>query len=135
MANTFSLQIVTPDGCAYNSNAYSLTLNSIDGYVTIMAGHVPYVTAIGAGECRVVIEPGMDPRKAACMGGILSVSKEGVCVAATTFEWAEDIDVVRAEKAKKRAQEKLEAKLDKKNQDLAELKLKRALIRLKVAGK
>ncbi len=135
MATVFPLQIVTPDGCAYNSNAYSLTLCTIDGYVTVMAGHVPYVTAIGAGECRVVIEPGMDPRKAACIGGILSVTKEKVCVAATTFEWAENIDVARAELAKKRAQERLEAKLDKKNQDLAELKLKRAVVRLKVAGK
>ncbi len=135
MSAVFPLQIVTPDGCAYNSNAYSLTLNTIDGYITIMAGHVPYVTAIGAGECRVVIEQGMDPRKAACIGGILSVTKEKVCVAATTFEWAENIDVARAELARKRAQERLETKLDKKNQDLAELKLKRALVRLKVAEK
>lgn len=135
MATVFPLQIVTPDGCAYNSNAYSLTLYTIHGYVTIMAGHVPYVTAIGVGECRVVIEPGMNPRKAACIGGILSVTKEKVCVAATTFEWAENIDVARAELAKKQAQERLKAKLDKRNQDLAELKLKRALVRLKVAGR
>lgn len=135
MANTFSLQIVTPDGSSYDGTAYSLTLRTIDGDVTIMASHVPYVTAIGAGECRVVVEQGAEPRKAACIGGILSVSKERVCVAATTFEWAENIDVARAELAKTRAQERLDAKLDKKNADLAEIKLRRALVRLKVAGR
>lgn len=131
----FALQIVTPDGTAYDGQAYSLTLRSIDGDVSVLAGHIPYVTAIDAGECRVLTEEGGAPRKAACIGGILSVSKEKVCVAATTFEWAENIDVARAEAARKRAQEKLEAKIDKKNSDLAEMKLKRALVRLRVAGK
>lgn len=87
MASVFSLQIVTPNGCAYSGTAYSLTVRSLDGYVAIMPGHVPYVTALGTGECRVVMEQGLEPRKANCSGGILSVNKEGVCVAATTFEW------------------------------------------------
>ncbi len=132
---SFPLKIVTLDGEFFNGQVVQVSLRSIDGDVSILAGHIPYITAIGMGECRIYFEQASEPRRAACMGGILSVSNDCVRIAATTFEWAEDIDRERAFAAKKRAEEEILRKKDKINTSIAEAKLKRALTRISVADK
>lgn len=130
---SFHLQIVSPDGMFFDGDVGQVSLRTIVGDVAILAGHVPYVTAIGAGECRVYTEGEDKPRRAACIGGFMSVSKELVLVSATTFEWAEDIDVDRAEKAKARAESVISSgNSDAHSIELAKIKLMRANARLKV---
>lgn len=130
--NTFRLQIVTPDGLVYDEQAQMVVLRSIAGDVAILAGHCNFCTGIGMGEARVTTPEG-EVRKAACIGGMLTVV-EGECrLVATTWEWKEDIDRERAQQAKKRAEEKLaEKNLSEKEQRIAEAKLKRALVRIGV---
>lgn len=95
----------------------------------ILAGHADFITALGMGQARV----GMDGkiRKAACIGGMLSVSRGEVTVVATTFEWAEDIDIPRAERSAQRARTVLDQKASHTSEEiaLAEARLKRALVR------
>ena len=131
---TFQLQIVTPDGLIYDSQAERVFLRSIAGDIEILARHCNYCTGIGMGEARVT-DPGGNVRKAACIGGMLTVT-EGVCrLMATTWEWQEDIDKERAELAKKKAQERLsQENLSEKELSIAEAKLKRALVRIGVKG-
>ena len=74
-------------------------------------------------------------RFAACQGGLLTVSGGQVWVMATTFEWADEIDAERAQRARQEAEERLRA-LDRSDEQfrIAEAKLKRALTRLHVRG-
>lgn len=73
-----------------------------------------------------------ETRRAACIGGMLSVRDNEVNLAATTFEWAEDIDVSRAERARQRAEQLLQQHADARDQELAQARLKRALTRINV---
>ncbi|HBJ19448.1 MAG TPA: F0F1 ATP synthase subunit epsilon, partial [Clostridiales bacterium] len=72
-------------------------------------------------------------RRAALSGGVLSVKGGVVSVAATTFEYAEDIDRRRAERAKERAEEALKSAEDERALRLAKAKLERALLRMNIA--
>ena len=72
-------------------------------------------------------------RRAACMGGMLTVLNGDVHLVATTWEWAEEIDQARAEASKKRAEEILARKdLDEREYELAQARLKRALVRTSI---
>lgn len=136
MATPFHLQIATPDGSKLDGQATRIILRTIDGDVCVMAKHINYCSALGMGPAKVELEDGT-VRTAACMGGMINVM-DGECrVVATTWEWKEDIDLERAQDAKKRAQERLATKdkLGDKDVMLAEAKLKRALIRSDVAGR
>ena len=96
-----------------------------------MAKHADCVAPLGMGEATVVIDG--QRRRAACIGGMVSVINGVVNLVPTTFEWAENIDVARAEASEKRAQ----AILSNKNASDTEIKLararmKRALVRMNV---
>ena len=131
---TFHLTIVTPDGSFYDGEAEKLCLRSTTGELGILANHIDMVTALGMGEARITLNG--ETRKAACIGGMLAVTGGEVKVVATTFEWAEDIDVARAKAAEERARAVLE---DKSRSDsdfkIAEARLKRALVRQSVGSR
>lgn len=128
---TFHLQIVTPDGAFFDGEAEKLIVRAVDGDVCILARHIPYVTALGVGPAQVTVEG--SARHAACNGGMLAVTKEHVRLVATTFEWAEDIDVERAKRAREDAEQSLQKAKDAGEIERAKAKLSRALVRLKVA--
>ena len=130
---SFHLQIVTPDGLAYDGQADLLIVRTIDGEVGILANHIDYVTALGMGEARIALDG--DVRRAACIGGMLAVTNGEVKLVATTFEWADQIDVPRAQASYDRAKEILDHKDQHSDRELqlAEARLKRALIRKDVA--
>ena len=106
---TFHLTVVTPDGCAFDGQAERIVCRAIDGDLAILAKHGDYCTALGMGEAHIVDADGQR-RRAACMGGLLSVLDGEVRLVATTWEWAEEIDQARAEASKKRAEEILAQK-------------------------
>ena len=130
----FRLQVVTPDGVAFDGDAQSVTVRSVLGDVCIMAKHIDYVTAIDAGVVKIKTADG-EIRKCACADGFLSVTKDIVRIAATTFEFSEDIDLARAKLAKEKAEKRIEAHVSDADVQLAEAKLKRALTRIVVKEK
>ena len=130
----FPLDIVTPDGKIFSGRAESLRLRSIEGDLCIRARHTDYVTALGMGPAEVITAG--NKHIAACMGGMLSMLKGECRLLATTFEWADAIDAERAARSKTRAEEMLAQKnLDKRDMELAEARLKRALVRSSVAAR
>ena len=132
---TFHLTVVTPDGCAFDGQAERIVCRAIDGDLAILAKHGDYCTALGMGEAHIVDAEGQR-RRAACMGGMLSMLKGECRLLATTFEWADAIDAERAARSKTRAEEMLAQKnLDKRDMELAEARLKRALVRSSVAAR
>lgn len=131
---TFPLRIGTPDGLLFEGEVERVLCRSMTGDLAVLAGHCNFCTALGMGEAAVVLEDGTR-RKAACIGGMLSMM-DGVCrLLATTWEWEENIDAARAHAAKKRAEEKLsQGGLSEKEYRMAEAKLHRALVRIGVKG-
>ena len=130
--NSFRLQIVTPDGSLFDGQAEALRLRTSEGYVSLRAGHVGYIAALDVG--MVTVTKDGKTRNAACGGGFVNVEKGEVHLVATTFEYADDIDVERAELAKKRAEERLAQAQEERDIAIAKAKLSRALNRINVAS-
>ena len=132
---TFRLQVVSMDGLEYDGEVQRINLRTIHGDLAILARHMNYVTAIGMGTATVTMEDGTE-RKAACIGGMLTMMNNLCRVIPTTWEWSEDIDLERAQAAKKRAEERLaESNLEELARVNAEAKLYRALVRIGSAKK
>ena len=129
----FPLKIVTPDGLLFDGTAEEIIVRSTSGDIGILAGHINCVAPLGMGQATLIIDG--QKRYAACIGGMVSVVKGAVTLVPTTFEWADKIDVERAEASQRRAQAILS---DKSSTDtdirLAEARLKRALVRKSVAN-
>ena len=130
---TFHLEIVTPDGLAFDGEAESLLVHTTEGDVEILRGHMDYIAAVDVGEARVLADG--KARKASCSGGFLSVCTGEVRLVAVTFEFAENIDEKRALAAKERAEHAIANAKDRQEKKIAEAKLMRALNRLRVARK
>ena len=129
---TFPLRIGTPDGLLFEGNVERVMCRSITGDLAILAGHTNFCTALGMGEAYIIDEEGKK-RRAACIGGMITMM-DGEChLLATTWEWADSIDKNRAEEAKKKAEEILARdNLSDKEIRLADAKLHRALVRIGV---
>lgn len=131
--SSFPLKIVTPDGLIFDGEAERLIVRSSTGDLAIMARHINYVTSLGMGKATVIANG--KRREAACIGGMLSVVDGAVTLVPTTFEWAEKIDVGRAEASLHRAEEVLHnSSSTDTDLRLAEARLHRALVRKSVAG-
>ena len=127
----FPLKIVTPDGLEFDGTAEELVVRTISGDLGIMAKHVDCVAPLGMGEATIVVDG--KRRYAACIGGMVSVINGAVTLVPTTFEWAEEIDVARAEASEKRAQAVLSNRSATETEiKLAKARLKRALVRKNV---
>lgn len=128
----FPLKIVTPDGLLYDGMAEKLIVRANSGDMGILAGHINCVASLGMGRATVVING--KKRYGACIGGMVSVVNGAVTLVPTTFEWAENIDLKRAELAADRAKKVISSK-DSSDADirLAQARLKRALVRSSVA--
>ena len=132
---TFRLQVVSMDGLLYDGEVQRIKLRTIHGDLAILARHMNYVTAIGMGTATVVLEDGTE-RKAAYIGGMLTMMNNLCRVIPTTWEWGDEIDLERAQEAKKRAEERLaDSNLEEIARVNAEAKLYRALVRINSAGK
>ena len=87
----FHLQIAAPDGLRYDGDAVQISVRGIEGDLAVLAGHIPFVTALKAGECRVYIgENGETVHRAQYSGGMLTVSADTVRMISADFQWNEE---------------------------------------------
>ncbi len=128
--SSFNLEILTPDGKEFAGECESLLIKTVNGDVEILAGHTEFFAPLGIGRARIT----KDGKKhfASVSGGFISVTKSKVSVVATTFEFADEIDLKRAIEAKERAETLAAAASDEKSLILAKAKLQRALSRINV---
>ena len=132
--NAFALKIVTPDGVQFEGEAQELVVRTTTGDTGILAGHTNYVAPLGMGEATVMVDG--EKRRAACIGGMVSVVDGKVTLLPTTFEWAQNIDLERARASEQRAKTVLENKTASDTEIvLAQARLKRALVRKGVASR
>ena len=128
---TFRLDIVTVERAVYSEEVDMVIAPGVEGQLGILPHHTPLMTTLQAGELR--IKKGGGEVSLAISGGFLEVRPDRVVVLADAAEKAEEIDVARAEAAKRRAQQLLTERPSGINEARAEAALRRSLARLKVA--
>ena len=129
----FHLKVMTVDRCFYDGEVDRIIIRTTQGDAGILPGHVPYIAAIGIGGLTIIKDG--EKRVAAVSGGFVDVSIEQTVVLARTCEWADEIDVKRAEEAAGCARAALLQKESAREHDLAQVKLKKAINRIRVAEK
>ena len=130
----FKLQIITPDGVFFDGMTDNVIVRTTVGDKGILARHEPYVAALTISRFKVRINDAF--RYGAISSGVIKVGKEKTVILAQSCEWADEIDVDRAVRAKQVAEERItryEKENDQKNLDIAEFKLKRALNRIETS--
>ena len=128
----FKLQIITPEKKVFDGETEQIIVRTTVGDVGILNGHEPYCAALGVGQMRIMING--EFRRAATSGGIIKVSKEGTTILVQTCEWADEINVKRAEAARDAAEERKKSAHSDRELMLAEAKLARALNRIDTAN-
>ncbi|MBQ8577693.1 MAG: ATP synthase F1 subunit epsilon [Clostridia bacterium] len=128
----FELKIVTPDGAEVSAEVKSVLVRTTAGDVGILKNHTNYVATIDYGLVKITYPDGTQ-RGACCMNGFVSVDKTQTRIIATTFEFADEIDLERAQRSKESAEARLaETGLSEDERALAESRLKRAKNRIRV---
>nr|SFZ87815.1 ATP synthase epsilon chain [Loigolactobacillus rennini] len=132
-----TVNIVTPDVIIYDHKATMLIVKALDGQLGIMANHLPLVAPLQIDEVRVKRADNPEKEDAiAVNGGFMEVSDNVASVVADSAERERDIDVSRAELAEQKAEKRIKAAKAKHDADelaRAQIKLRRALNRIKVA--
>jgi len=132
MAERFEVEIVTPDRLVIKDFAAEMQIPGKNGYLGVLAGHAPLITELDVGEITYATN-GYTERLAVAWG-FAEVLPDKVTVLAETAERADEIDVARAEQARGRAEEKLKSGDPNIDYPRALNALRRAQVRLKVAG-
>jgi len=130
-----TLEIVTPDRSLVNEQVDEVQLPGSDGYFGVLPGHTPLLATLTVGEMWYRI--GQDVRYLAIAFGFVEVQPDRVTVLAQIAERAQDIDVTRAEAAKKRAEERVARPSGPSDVDFerARLAMMKSLVRLQVAAR
>lgn len=126
------LDIVTAEQSVYSEDVDMVIAPGVQGQLGILPHHAPLMTMLEPGE--LVVRKGSEEFYMAVSGGFLEVRPDRVIVMADSAERAEEIDIARAEEAKRRAEKRLEEKYAPEvDAARAEAALRRSLIRLKIA--
>ncbi len=127
----FDVKIVTPDKIFFDSKGTMVEFNTTEGEIGVYPEHIPLTTIIAPGVLTIHTDKGL--KTAALHSGFTEIRKDKVTFLAEIIEWAEDIDVERAEEAEKRARERLSGKQMSVDIKRAEFALKKAIVRRSAA--
>lgn len=130
--NKQRLEIVTPQRKVFSEDVDFLVAPGTDGELGILPSHTPLITSLNVGIMR--IEQDGKKFRVVVSGGFMEVRNSKVTVLATAAERTEEIDVSRAEAAKKRAEDRLASKTPDIDTLRAELALRRAIMRIRAAS-
>lgn len=126
------LKIITPHGIFWDKEVEVVTVKTTEGYMGLLHGKSPLVASLDIAELHINKKGSHDFTECAIAGGLLYVTPEKVEIITDAIEFKKDIDVNRAEKARREAEAALKAKSDNTEHHLAELALKRAINRITV---
>jgi F-type H+-transporting ATPase subunit epsilon len=126
------LEIVTPERLVYADDVDAVAVPGVEGELGVLPHHAPLITTIGLGELR--IRRGGVEDHFAIIGGFLQVRPDKVVVMAETADMASEIDLERAQQARREAERAIETGYHE-GADLASARavLQQALLRIRVA--
>jgi F-type H+-transporting ATPase subunit epsilon len=130
MPDPFPVQLVSPEQVLFDGEAEMVVCRPVEGAIAFLNGHVPYLGALADDEVRILL-PGEGEAAAAVHGGFVQMTGDHLVVLSDLAELKDQIDVPRAENAKRVAEEALARDPDDEE---AQAALARAETRLKVAG-
>ena len=130
---TIKLEIVTAERSVFSDDVDIVIAPGTQGQLGILPHHAPLMTTLSPGE--LVARKNGNEYSLAIGGGYMEVRSDRVIVLADAAERAEEIDIARAEAAKRKAQESLANPASREEAIAAEAALHRALARLEVAGR
>jgi F-type H+-transporting ATPase subunit epsilon len=133
MAATFKLEIATPERMMVSSDATKAQIPGEGGYLGILPGHAPLISALQPGELSY--EHDGHTLRMAVSWGFVEVLQTKVTVVVETAEKSEEIDVARAEKSRQRAEERLKKAATDIDLARAQGSFQRSLARLQVTGR
>src|SRR5512142_739284 len=133
MADTFELEIVTPEKLVVRDVAEEMQVPARNGYIGILPGHAPLITELAVGE--ITYRNGGTTTILSVAWGFAEVLPNKVTILAESAEKPEEIDVNRAREAKQRAEERLQGGESDIDYERALDALQRAETRLDVAAK
>ncbi|MBE6871655.1 MAG: F0F1 ATP synthase subunit epsilon [Ruminococcaceae bacterium] len=85
---SFLLKISSPEGDVFSGNAVNLSVRGTEGELAVMAGHVPFVTAVKPCDCKIELESG-EEKTGRIDGGVLTVSMDKAVLLSGSFRWLE----------------------------------------------
>ena len=130
LTNPMHVEVISPDGAIYSDDGVDMVVACAeDGEFAVMQRHLPLAAALDM--CVVRIKKADKEERIAVFGGFLETKDSKVNVVAPLAELAENIDIARAQAAKKRAEDRLASHDAEIDVDRAKLALLRALTRLK----
>lgn len=130
---TFRLEIVTAERMIYSEDVDAVVAWGVEGQLGILPHHAPLMTMLQPGE--LMIRKNKEEEYLAISGGFIEVRPDKVIILADACERADEIDIARAEAAKRRAQETMKAAPLSAEAASAEAALRRSLARLRAAEK
>ena len=133
LPTTLVLEIVTPDQSLVREEVHEVQLPGSEGYLGVLPGHTPLLATLTVGELWYRV--GQEKHFLAIASGFGEVLPDRVIVLAQIAERAQDIDLSRAEAARKRAEERLAAKVANIDIERARIALLKSLIRVQVASR
>ena len=127
------IEIVTPDRALIREEVDEIQLPGSEGYLGVLPGHTPLLTTLKVGELWYRV--GAEKHFLAIAGGFVEILPDRVTVLADLAERAQDIDITRAEAAKRRAEERLAKPSSNLDFERARIAMMKSLIRLQVASR
>ena len=129
--SSFELKIITPERVFFEGMVDMLEMNTTEGEIGILPGHIPMTVIIKPGVAKIY-ETNGETKEAAIHAGFVEILPDKVTVLAEIAEWPGEIDASRAEAARARAEARLQEKDPSMDMARAEIALLRALARIEV---
>ena len=128
-----TLEIVTPDKALVREDVDEVQVPGSEGYLGILPGHTPLLATLKVGELWYRI--GQEKHSLAIAFGFVEVLPDRLTILAQIAERAQDIDVERAEAARRRAEERLSTPASEMDFERERVAMMKSLIRLQVASR
>ncbi|MBQ4473548.1 MAG: ATP synthase F1 subunit epsilon [Lachnospiraceae bacterium] len=126
------LKVYSPTRIFFEGDADLVEFTTTEGEIGVYRNHVPLTVVVAPGVLRITKDG--ETKEATLLEGFATILQDEIVVLSEACEWPEEIDVRRAEEARIRAERRMKSETET-NYSRAELALRRALIRLKLAGK
>ena len=127
------LSIITPEKVVYKDEITEVVVPTVNGEITILPNHINLLTQVNPGE--LIIKKGTTAQYLAITGGFLEVSSNKISILASYAIKAQDIEVARAQDAKKRAEKIMNEKATGNDFKIAQGELIKAILELRIATK
>ena len=126
----YKLRIITPDRVFYEGTADMIEFNTTEGEIGVLPGHIPMTVIIKPGVLTITEKD--EVKEAALHSGFVEILPDRMTILAEVVEWPGEIDLERAEAAKRRAEERIKSHTPETDMARAEPALMRAIARIQV---